>query len=154
MITLPEDRSVPLYQALYQQLRQEIQSGSLACGQKLPSKRKLAEQLGVSINTVDGAYCQLEAEGFIQSSPRRGFFVLDTGMLPQAPRPMQPQPSAAAPIQREWIVDFSPSGMARQQFPFGVWRRLMKNCFNEYDQHLLLRAEPQGDPGLRQAVAD
>ena len=75
MITLPEDRSMPLYQALYLQLRQQIQSGALPYGKKLPSKRKLSEQLGISVNTVDSAYCQLEAEGFIQSSPRRGFFV-------------------------------------------------------------------------------
>ena len=154
MITLPEDRSMPLYQALYLQLRQQIQSGALPYGKKLPSKRKLSEQLGISVNTVDSAYCQLEAEGFIQSSPRRGFFVLDAGILPQAkgPAPVQPsQPAASAP---KWTVDFSPSGMARQQFPFGVWRKLMKNCFNEYDDTLLLRTVPQGDPGLRQAVAD
>lgn len=154
MITLPEDRSMPLYQALYLQLRQQIQSGALPYGKKLPSKRKLSEQLGISVNTVDSAYCQLEAEGFIQSSPRRGFFVLDAGMLPQAkgPAPVQSsQPAISAP---KWTVDFSPSGMARQQFPFGVWRKLMKNCFNEYDDTLLLRTVPQGDPGLRQAVAD
>ena len=154
MITLPEDRSMPLYQALYLQLRQQIQSGALPYGKKLPSKRKLSEQLGISVNTVDSAYCQLEAEGFIQSSPRRGFFVLDAGMLPQekGPAPVQPsQPAISAP---KWKVDFSPSGMARQQFPFGVWRKLMKNCFNEYDDTLLLRTVPQGDPGLRQAVAD
>ena len=74
MITLPEDCSMPLYQALYLQLRQEIQSGALAYGKKLPSKRKLSEQLGISVNTVDSAYCQLEAEGFIQSSPPAGLF--------------------------------------------------------------------------------
>ena len=154
MITLPEDRSMPLYQALYLQLRQEIQSGALAYGKKLPSKRKLSEQLGISVNTVDSAYCQLEAEGFIQSSPRRGFFVLDAGMLPQAKGPAPATvPAPAADVPR-WKVDFSPSGMARQQFPFGVWRKLMKNCFNEYDDILLLRTVPQGDPGLRQAVAD
>ena len=124
MITLPEDRSMPLYQALYLQLRQQIQSGALPYGKKLPSKRKLSEQLGISVNTVDSAYCQLEAEGFIQSSPRRGFFVLDAGMLPQTkvPAPVQPsQPAASAP---KGTVDVSPSGMARQQFPFGVWRKL------------------------------
>ena len=44
MITLPEDRSMPLYQALYLQLRQQIQSGALPYGKKLPSKRKLSEQ--------------------------------------------------------------------------------------------------------------
>lgn len=157
MITLPEDSSLPLYQQLYQQLKQEIRAGNLAAGQKLPSKRKLAEQLGVSINTVEGAYTQLEAEGFLQASARRGFFVLETGELPQAavplrpPREQMPPPDPAQPVCE---IDFSPSGMAREQFPFGVWRRLMKNCFNEYDEHLLLRTPPQGDPGLRRAVAE
>ena len=51
MILLPEDSPLPLYQQLYLQLRQEIQSGNIAAGEKLPSKRKLSEQLGVSINT-------------------------------------------------------------------------------------------------------
>lgn len=143
-----------MYQILYHQLKDSIQLGEISVGAKLPSKRKLSEQLGVSINTVDSAYCQLEAEGFIQSSPRRGFFVLETGLTPQplpaAPTPPPPQ-SHHSP---EFLVDFSPSGMARQQFPFGIWRRLMKNCFNEYDETLLLRTPPQGDYGLRQAVVD
>lgn len=68
-----------------------------ALWKKLPSKRKLSEQLGISVNTVDSAYCQLEAEGFIQSSPRRGFFVLDAGMLPQA---KGPRTGAAIPACR------------------------------------------------------
>lgn len=154
MITLPENSAIPLYQALYQQLKAQIQTGVLPCGAKLPSKRKLSEQLGISINTVDSAYCQLEAEGFIQSAPRRGFFVLETGMLPQISPAPSGAPARTVPHAPAWRVDFSPSGMARQQFPFGVWRRLMKNCFNEYDENLLLRTPPQGDYGLRQAVAD
>lgn len=154
MIALQEHSPLPLYQQLYQQLRREIQSGALAPGEKLPSKRKLSEQLGVSINTVEGAYTQLEAEGFVAASPRRGFFVLETGQLPQQSRPLPPAPPEPEPPHPAYLVDFSPSGMARQQFPFGVWRKLMKNCFNEYDDTLLLRTVPQGDPGLRQAVAD
>jgi GntR family transcriptional regulator/MocR family aminotransferase len=152
MISLPEDSPLPLYQQLYTQLRREIQLGNIAAGQKLPSKRKLAEQLGVSINTVEGAYTQLEAEGFILPSPRRGFFVQETGMLPMG---QAPAPEIAPKSQPEdrYIVDFSPSGMARGQFPFGVWRRLMRSCFNEYDENLLLRTPQQGDPGLRQAIA-
>ena len=154
MITLPENHSLPLYQALYQQLKAGIQSGAIPVGTRLPSKRKLSEQLGISVNTVDSAYCQLEAEGFILSSPRRGFFVLETGLLPHtAPAPPAETPPETVPAP-QWQVDFSPFGMARQQFPFGLWRRLMKNCFNEYDESLLLRTPPQGDLGLRQAVAD
>lgn len=156
MLTLPEKGDMPLYRSLYLQLREQIQQGQRPVGEKLPSKRKLAEQLKISVNTVDSAYSQLEAEGFVQSSPRRGFFVLDAGMLPQAAdRPQAPAPVLEdAPTAPVWRVDFSPSGMARDQFPFGVWRRLMKNAFNEYDERLLRRTEPQGDPGLRRAVAD
>ncbi len=155
MITLPEHSGLPLYQQLYQQLKHEIQVGNLTAGQKLPSKRKLSEQLGVSVNTVEGAYAQLEAEGFAAASPRRGFFVLETGALPQRPGMAWPSPTVARqPEQPRWQVDFSPSGMARRQFPFGVWRRLMKSCFNEYDEGLLLRTPQQGDPGLRTAVAE
>lgn len=153
MITLPEHSDLPLYQQLYQQLKQEIQHGNLSAGEKLPSKRKLAERLGVSVNTVDSAYTQLEAEGFLQASPRRGFFVLETGLLPQTALPSAPA-TPAPPEGPAYQVDFSPSGMAREQFPFGTWRKLMKSCFNEYDPKLLLRTEPQGDWGLRQAVAD
>lgn len=154
MIDLQKCPGLPLYQALYQQLKQEIQTGSIGCGDKLPSKRKLAEQLGVSVNTVDGAYSQLEAEGFIQASARRGFFVQATGALPpRGTAPEAPQLPQTGQ-KRAHLVDFSPTGMARGQFPFGVWRRLMKNCFNEYDEGLLLRTPPQGDPGLRSAVAE
>lgn len=155
MITLPENRTVPLYQSLYSQLKQQIQSGAISPGTKLPSKRKLSEQLGISINTVDTAYCQLEAEGFIQSAPRRGFFVLETGILPAPPVPSpQGTPMPEHSSQPRYKIDFSPSGMAREQFPFGVWRRLMKNCWSQYDETLLLRTPPQGDLGLRQAVGD
>lgn len=155
MITLPENSPLPLYQTLYRQFKQQIQSGAISPGTKLPSKRKLSEQLGISINTVDSAYCQLEAEGFIQSFPRRGFFVLETGMLPTASHPTPLGTSLPAiKAAPEYLVDFSPSGMARDQFPFGVWRRLMKNCWSQYDENLLLRTPPQGDWGLRQAVGD
>lgn len=154
MIDLQKDSGLPLYQTLYQQLKHEIQTGAIPCGEKLPSKRKLSEQLGISVNTVDGAYCQLEAEGFIQACPRRGYFVQETGMLPVAATVVPDAASAAGEPEKGFRVDFSPSGMARGQFPFGVWRRLLKNCFNEYDEALLLRTPPQGDPGLRAAVSD
>ena len=154
MIALSEHSALPLYQQLYRALRREIETGSLAPGERLPSKRKLSEQLGVSVNTVEGAYTQLEAEGFVAASARRGFFVLETGHLPEV---LPPLPAASPPAREtpeRYEVDFSPSGMARDQFPFNIWRRLLKSCFNEYDDQLLLRTPQQGDPGLRAAVAE
>ena len=59
---------VPLYEALYRCIRQDILSGKLPAGEKLPSKRALAAHLEVSKITVEAAYNQLLAEGFTRHS--------------------------------------------------------------------------------------
>ena len=77
---LNERGSVSLYEYLYQRIRDDILSGSIAAGEHLPSKRGLAQHLGISVITVEGAYDQLVAEGFVRSAPRRGYFANE---LPQ-----------------------------------------------------------------------
>lgn len=64
-----------LYEQLYRGLRADIESGALAAGARLPSKRALAAHLGVSVVTVEGAYDQLLSEGYVAARPRSGFFV-------------------------------------------------------------------------------
>lgn len=150
MVILPND-GTPLYVAIYRQLRQQIQSGELTAGSKLPSKRAMALQLGVSVNTVDGAYSQLQSEGFVESRPKSGFYVCAIDALQKLSLPRQPQ---ARPAARESgaAVDFHPGGIAREKFPFSVWHRLLKDALE--DPCSLERTVPQGDAGLRQAVAD
>ena len=76
-----EDRgSTPLYEYLYRCIREDILAGALAAGERLPSKRALAEHLHISVMTVEGAYQQLEAEGYVYTRPKRGFFVAPTEM--------------------------------------------------------------------------
>ena len=65
----------PLYEYLCRCLRQDILSGALTSGEKLPGRRALAEHLGVSVITVDAAYSQLAAEGCVEARPRRGYYV-------------------------------------------------------------------------------
>ena len=115
MITLPDDHSMPLYQALYLQLRQEIQSGALPQGAKLPSTRKLSEQLDVSVNTVDSAYCQLEAEGFVYSVAGRGSFVAEDG--DQGRRRMAELTEGL----HDTILELRQLGMTEQQW-LDLWR--------------------------------
>ena len=62
----------PLYLQIYAALQQEIRTGRLQAGERLPGKRRLAADLSVSVNTVDTAYGMLAAEGYLQSVPRRG----------------------------------------------------------------------------------
>lgn len=63
------------YEYLYRCMRADIESGEAAPGQRLPSKRVLAKREGVSLVTVEKAYAQLEAEGYVQARERSGYFV-------------------------------------------------------------------------------
>ena len=74
---------LPLYEYLYRCIREDILSGALAAGERLPSKRALAEHLRISVITVENAYAQLEAEGYVFTRPKRGFFVAQVARLPR-----------------------------------------------------------------------
>lgn len=66
-----------MYEYLYRCIRSDIEAGVIAPGGKLPSKRSFARHLGVSLITVEGAYSQLIAEGYLRAEPRRGYFACD-----------------------------------------------------------------------------
>ena len=63
-----------LYEYIYQQIRDDIVAGRIAAGEHLPSKRAFASHLGISVITIENAYSQLLAEGYICSKPRRGYY--------------------------------------------------------------------------------
>lgn len=71
-----------LYEYVYQQIRDDIVAGRIAAGEHLPSKRAFASHLGISVITIENAYSQLLAEGYIRSKPRRGYYACE---LPDAP---------------------------------------------------------------------
>ena len=83
---LKKSPGVPLYEALYRCIREDILSGVMQPGEKLPSKRALAQNLEVSKITVEAAYNQLLSEGYIRSQEKVGYFV------EKVARPAQPQP--------------------------------------------------------------
>ena len=66
-----------MYEYLYKCIRNDITQGKIKAGEKLPSKRTFAKNLGISVITVENAYGQLLAEGYIYSMPKRGFYVSD-----------------------------------------------------------------------------
>ena len=138
---------VPLYEALYRCIRGDILSGKLAPGTKLPSKRALAQNLEVSKITVEGAYDQLLAEGYIRSREKVGYFVEEIDRLPPAPVPaVREEAPEKAP------VDLTGSGT--EHFPFSVWSRLQREVMLDYGEKLLLPLPNQGIPELRQAIAE
>ena len=149
--SLEERGGLPLYEYLYQRIRRDILDGTLAAGERLPSKRALAEHLQISVITVENAYQQLEAEGFLYSRPRKGFFAAPVERLPFSPA----APPAAAPEPSEpvWRLDLTSGQVDVSRFPVSVWARLTRQVLSEGGEALLTPVHRQGLPALRQAIA-
>ena len=143
----------PLYEQLYRHFRGEIEAGRLAAGEKLPSKRALAAHLRVSVVTVEGAYGQLLAEGYLRSEPKRGYFVQPAEGPRRLPPEEGPAPAAEEPLRPRCRYDFSTSGVDTGLFPFATWARLMREVLSGQEDRLLSAPPPQGVPELRQAIA-
>lgn len=73
--SITDTKGLSLYEYIYQCIRDDIVDGKLAANEKLPSKRAFAKNHGISTVTVENAYGQLMAEGYIYSMPKKGFFV-------------------------------------------------------------------------------
>ena len=143
--TLDRSGASPLYEQLYRALKADILSGALPGGSRLPSGRALAEHLGLSRVTVETAYAQLLAEGYLTSRPRAGYFVEQ--LTPQELPPRTPEPEAQPPEPK------TAQSRSAQLFPFSVWARLMRGVLLDRRQELLRPAPDAGLPALRQAVA-
>ena len=149
--------AVPLYEQLYRSLAAEMRAGTLTAGTRMPGKRRLAAELSVSVNTVDTAYQMLAAEGYLTARERSGFTVQEYLALPQGVQPPAAHPAppaehsadAAPPVQ----FDLSTRGVDPGLFPFRTWARLQKELLYSSPQ-LLTHGDAQGDPALRQALAE
>lgn len=138
---------VPLYEALYRCLRQSILTGEVAPGEKLPSKRALAAHLEVSKITVEAAYNQLLAEGYIRSCEKVGYYVEQVAHLQQIPQTQFSEKDET----ENWPLDLTANGPAH--FPFSVWNRLQREVMQDYGHRLLQPPPYQGYLGLRQSIA-
>ena len=137
------------YYSLYRNIRDDILSGRLKKGEKLPSKRALAQNLSVSVITVQTAYDQLLAEGYIYSEERSGYFVSEIEVEFHGRREFPPEQK---PQEKKYVLDFV-KGTANNMFPFSVWAKLMRGVLLDCGEHLLERVPCDGDPELKRAVA-
>lgn len=158
LIPLSYDSRTPLYEQIYQNIKEKIQTGSLPYGEKLPSSRLLSEQLLVSRSTINSAYEQLLSEGYIYSVEKSGYFVADIGsMLPTASSVLQesflpPQIGSKTTTSVE-CYSFSPFALDMKLFPHTIWRRLMNDAVNNLNSQTLMLGDSIGDTAFRAAIA-
>lgn len=144
--------TIPMYEQIYRYIRQEIRGGALACKQKLPSTRQLAIHLQISRNTVDMAYSQLVSEGYIESIPKRGYFVCNITELLDLPTNPELTTTSNPSPKEHYQYDFSPFAIDISKFPFATWRKLSRECMSFDNNELFLLGARQGDLSFRQAI--
>ena len=108
------------YEYLYKCLKNDIMNGRLAEGSKLPSKRALAQENGISVKTVMNAYEQLLMEGYIVSRERSGYYVVsdfDVNVRHQNINIALPSPEE----DENWLADFTSNTTVYEKFPFTMW---------------------------------
>ena len=174
-VLLDRSRREPLTSQLVEQLRDAIRHARIRPGTRLPSSRRLSEQLAVSRNTVVRAYDILIVEGFVESRPASGIFVADSlpgasveatagaqeparaGTLSHMPMPPLPLrvPNAVDQQRNRLSFDFFPGRPSAALFPVKTWRRLLQaNLSHGGSVGLSQYGDPAGLPALRSLIAD
>ena len=161
-IQLSADSGKCLYQQIYEHIKQEIIKGKLLMGERLPSARSLAENLQVARSTVDFAYGQLVAEGYVEAKPQRGFFVCRVEEL------LHVQKADEDIIQRKEekveqerkenrrdavLYDFSPHAISMKDFPFATWKKITKDILVDANSEMFALGDPRGDEELRITIS-
>jgi GntR family transcriptional regulator/MocR family aminotransferase len=168
-ISDPAHGPLPLHTRIQRAIRQLILDGALDVGRRLPASRTLAQSLGVSRDTVEAAYGQLHAEGFIERRTGSGSFVSEqVQRLPghglthcpavRAPALRLSQRGAAMFAGgglRDFLAPraFAPGVPETRNFPLQTWERLQRQVLKEHGTQALLHSPPQGTEALRQAIA-
>lgn len=152
IVGLDPAKKEPLYEQIYICIREEIRTGALPFGSKLPSARRLAKHLDVSRNTIDSAYGQLAAEGYIEARPKRGFFVCQVEELAELDISLEIEEEESEPEKKRMPYDFSPVGVDMSQFPYHIWRKLLKEIMIDDNSELFQKGNFQGDLDLRRAI--
>lgn len=166
----PVHGALPLHARVQRAIRQLILDGALEVGRPLPASRSLAQSLGVSRDTVESAYSQLHAEGFIERRVGSGSFVSERAKrMPGRGRARRPQAGNETPrlsqrgtamFQGGGVRDFlrprpfAPGVPETRSFPLQTWERLERQVLKEYGTQALLHSPPQGMEPLRRAIAD
>lgn len=136
-----------LYMQIYEYFKNEIINGTYKANTKLPSKRNLAKEYNISLNTVDNAYSKLLEEGFIYSKERQGFFVSNVGEL----YVLDSKPIHITKEEENIEYDFSYSGVS-EEFPYKIFKKISSNIFDNKD--ILEKVDYQGYLPLRTQISE
>ncbi|MBR5799197.1 MAG: PLP-dependent aminotransferase family protein [Lachnospiraceae bacterium] len=141
-LNIDRNSKLPAYVQLYNRLKEDIVKGIYGYGSKLPSKRLMATETGISTITIEHAYALLCDEGYIESRERSGFFVIfrsDDGF-------------ASSPKESVSHIAHHNSRNSAFEFPFSVLTKTMRRVLNDYGETILEKSPNYGCTELREAL--
>ena len=140
-----------LYEYLYQCIKKDILAGHIVSGEKLPSKREMARNNGISVITVENAYAQLMVEGYIYTKEKKGYYA---GEIVNQRIESESKQVHKREEKKEWLVDFRSNHIMYDSFPFATWARVMRQTLLDQENSFLTSPSPNGVIELREAIAD
>ncbi len=143
-----------LYENLYSRFVEEIRTGSLKAGAKMPSVRRCAEEYGVSRNTVLGAYSLLLSEGYISCRERSGYYVAQFEVPIPAKLSATPKPEPKTEDGHKVVTDLSANLVDSSLFPYSTLRQLYRETLSGGNISILEHSgNSMGDEDLRLSIA-
>ena len=146
----PINQTIPMYEYLYQCLKEDIIHKKLDAHEKLPSKRVFAKHLQVSLITIENAYAQLLIEGYIYSIEKKGYFVSEIEAIEI---PMHSHIQLKEETKPKYIVDLKTNSVSPDSFPFSVWSKLTRKVLSTQVSQLLIKPPQSGCIELREAIS-
>lgn len=143
-----------LYEHLYKCIKNDIIQGTLAAGEKLPSKRNFAKNLNISTITVENAYAQLISEGYLYTIPKKGYFVSDLTNTITKEAVLTPENFIVpTTITKTYFADFLSNQTSPDNFPFSIWAKIMREMITDRSDVLMKNSPSGGIMELRLAIA-
>lgn len=146
MLNLQKTSKERLYMEVYHYYSNLILEQKLPPGTKMPSLRKCAQELKLSRTTVENAYLQLSADGYIIAKAQSGYYVTDLALR------QKNADTSVSEKKPHYLYDFASTGVDQESFRFDLWRRYIKSALRQ-DERLLSYGEHQGEADLREALS-
>jgi len=143
-----KESSKPLYIQLYEYIKTEITSGLLKPDTKLPSIREASSTLKLSKTTVENAYSQLVAEGYIDNYPKKGYFVCD---LSEYNFDIEATKNT---VEYYDEIIYLNDGVDKESFDISTWKRLYNKVISDSKTNIYNSSSTQGEEFLREEIAN
>ncbi|HEY2421840.1 MAG TPA: PLP-dependent aminotransferase family protein [Neobacillus sp.] len=160
-IQVDKQSNHPIYQTLYTQIRNQIRSGKIINGSKLPSIRALQIELNISKTPIETAYQMLIAEGYVVSKPKSGLYVvnLETNTNGNIGNKNEISKSVQSDLannkeKKKNMIDFNPTHIDNSIFPIRIWNKMVKEALENHEFEIGRYGDPQGELSLRELLCD